>query len=97
MGPDRSANARADTHNHVFPPLLDEHAWNAFALQHALTPRESEVLVLLTCGHSYDEICAQLGMSRPTLRTHLRSAYRKTQVGSRVELILCIVHRNHPG
>lgn len=58
-----------------------------------MTPREAEVALLLTSGLGYMGICERLGMTRPTLRTHLRSVYRKCDCASRVELILFIIHR----
>lgn len=78
----------------AFPPLLDEAQWSAFVDQHSLTPREAEVAMLITSGYGYEGICERLGVCRPTLRTHLRSAYQKVGVQSRVELILHIVHTN---
>jgi DNA-binding CsgD family transcriptional regulator len=76
-----------------FPPLTGEDVWTSFCNRHRLTPRESQILSLLCRGCGYEEICAELQISRATLRTHLRSAYDKTACRNRVELILTLVHR----
>jgi DNA-binding CsgD family transcriptional regulator len=76
----------------VFPPLLGEQDWDRFVAAHGLTPREAEVLLCVTSGSDDRTACGRLGMTRPTLRTHLRSAYQKVGVHSRVELVLRLVH-----
>ncbi|MDI6024374.1 LuxR C-terminal-related transcriptional regulator [Leucobacter sp. UT-8R-CII-1-4] len=48
-----------------------------------LTPRESTVLQLLESTGSTDEIAATLFISRNTVKTQLRSVYRKLDVSSR--------------
>lgn len=50
-----------------------------------LTPRETEILGLLARGSLYKEISAQLGISLPTVRTHLRHIYEKLHVQTRTE------------
>jgi DNA-binding CsgD family transcriptional regulator len=77
-----------------FPPLTSRDVWDRFVHQHHLTPRESQILALVCRGCGYETICAKLGISRATLRTHLRAAYEKTRCRNRVELILTLVH--HP-
>lgn len=48
-----------------------------------LTPRQSEVLLLLTRGHTNDQIAVQLTLSRFTVKRHLEAVYEKLQVSSR--------------
>ena len=50
-----------------------------------LTPREHEILELLARGSLYKEIAYQLGISLPTVRTHLRHIYEKLHVQTRTE------------
>ena len=50
-----------------------------------LTPRELEVLTLLSKGYLYKEIASNLGISINTLRNHLRTIYDKLHVHSRTE------------
>jgi PAS domain S-box-containing protein len=50
-----------------------------------LTPREVEVLRLLSHGASTDQIAERLGIARETVRNHVRSILRKLGVHSRIE------------
>jgi two-component system NarL family response regulator len=52
-----------------------------------LTGREVEVLEYLACGKSNKEISALLGISETTVKSHLRSIFRKLDVLSRTEAI----------
>lgn len=49
----------------------------------ALTPREADVLDLLTLGHCDKRIASALDLALPTVKTHVRSILAKLQVGSR--------------
>jgi NarL family two-component system response regulator LiaR len=53
----------------------------------ALTPREWEVLDLLSCGLTAEEVTDTLVLSPETVRSHLQRAMRKLGVHSRVEAI----------
>lgn len=48
-----------------------------------LGPREREVLDLLAAGAMYKEVAAKLGVSRNTVRSHIRRIYKKLHVHSR--------------
>ncbi|MEA3056917.1 MAG: hypothetical protein QOD30_2349 [Actinomycetota bacterium] len=48
----------------------------------SLTPREREVLDGLVAGASAKDIAARLGVALPTVRTQLRSVYRKLDVSN---------------
>lgn len=64
-----------------------------------LTPREAEVVQLLTDGMSTREISQKLDLSEHTIRNYLSAIYDKLGVSSRVELALYAVHRedlSHP-
>jgi len=52
-----------------------------------LTARESEVLMLISKGYSYNEIGENLELSTNTIRAHIRSIYRKLAVRSRSEAV----------
>lgn len=52
-----------------------------------LSPRESEVLQLLTQGFLYKEIADSLGISLPTVNTYIRRIYEKLQVRSRSQAV----------
>jgi DNA-binding NarL/FixJ family response regulator len=57
----------------------------AEAAQAGLTPREVEVLRLVASGMSDAQVAERLVVSLRTVHSHLRSIYRKLQVGSRNE------------
>jgi DNA-binding NarL/FixJ family response regulator len=48
-----------------------------------LSPREREVLALLARGFTYKEITDALGISMPTVNTHIHRIYEKLHVRSR--------------
>ncbi|HEX3719188.1 MAG TPA: response regulator transcription factor [Verrucomicrobiae bacterium] len=52
-----------------------------------LTEREAEVLDYLAKGYANKEIAEKLGLSLPTVRSHLRSIYDKLHVRSRTEAV----------
>jgi DNA-binding NarL/FixJ family response regulator len=52
-----------------------------------LTEREAEVLDYLAKGYANKEIADKLGLSLPTVRSHLRSVYDKLHVRSRTEAV----------
>lgn len=53
-----------------------------------LSDRESEVLALITQGKSNDEIAALCYLSINTVKSYVRSAYRKIEVDSRTQAVL---------
>lgn len=54
----------------------------------ALSPREQSVLDHLSKGFLYKEIAESLGLSVPTVNTHIRHIYEKLQVRSRSQAIM---------
>lgn len=59
---------------------------SALGLSASLTDRETEILRLLVAGHTVKTIAARLGRSETSINERLRSARRKTGVGSSREL-----------
>jgi DNA-binding NarL/FixJ family response regulator len=53
-----------------------------------LTPREEEVLELLTRGRISKEIASDLGISLDTVNSHVKHIYKKLHVRSRVEAVM---------
>lgn len=51
----------------------------------ALTPRELEVLELVTAGERTSRIAQQLGIAEPTVKVHLTNLYRRLVVTNRVQ------------
>ncbi len=56
-------------------------------LSDPLTPREDQVLHLLSRGFSYIEIGEILGVTRETIATYVKNIYRKLEVNSRAEAV----------
>jgi DNA-binding NarL/FixJ family response regulator len=59
-----------------------------------LTPRETEVLRLVTAGKTNQEIGGQLAISEKTVEKHLREIFTKLGVVSRVEAAVRAVREN---
>ena len=53
-----------------------------------LTPREAEILALITQGLSNQEICTRAFLSINSVKTYIRTAYRKIHVTSRSQAVL---------
>ncbi len=53
-----------------------------------LTPRELSVLQLIASGYSNREICDELYLSINSVKTYVRSAYRRIGIESRAQAIL---------
>ena len=55
---------------------------------HGLTEREAEVLALITQGKSNADVAATTYLSPNTVKSYIRSVYRKIEVGSRTQAVL---------
>jgi NarL family two-component system response regulator LiaR len=53
-----------------------------------LTPREAEIMALITQGLTNQEIAAQAYLSINTVKSYIRAAYRKVDVTSRSQAVL---------
>jgi len=60
------------------------------ALQ-SLTTREQQVAHLVASGYSTDNIAALLGVEESTVRSHIKSIFKKTKTRSRIELTRLII------
>ncbi len=56
--------------------------------QDTLTPRERDVLDQLCMGKSYRSIADALFVSQDTVRSHIKSIYRKLEVNSKSEAVI---------
>ncbi|MCC5840132.1 MAG: response regulator transcription factor [Opitutales bacterium] len=61
--------------------------------EHALTPREEEILAHLARGRAHKEIAAALGLSPLTVKTHARNLMAKLDAHDRATLTREAVHR----
>jgi len=53
-----------------------------------LTPRERDIIVLIARGRTNQEICDDLWLSMPTVKTHIGNLLAKTGSRDRVQLVL---------
>lgn len=67
-----------------------------FVSMHSLTAAEARALNGLIGGRSADEIAAEAGLSRETIRSQIKSLYAKTNAGSQIELIRMIAGFESP-
>lgn len=68
----------------------------AFGENKDLTPREEEVLSFLAQGLTNKEISSKTHLAVDTVKTHLRSIYRKLGVKNRSQAISKIARKNKP-
>ena len=81
---DRPADAPADTPAH--DPSVGENC-RYLGEKHQLTPRETEVLLLLADGRDTPYIAKQLFLSKNTVRTHVKNLYVKVNVHNKQQLL----------
>ncbi|PRB15585.1 LuxR family transcriptional regulator [Microbacterium sp. MYb62] len=74
---------RGSPHDAFLGVILERRGQLARHLSGVLTPRESEVLACLRTTMTAEEISGHLGVAYPTVKTHIRSIYRKLGVTSR--------------
>ena len=74
-------------------PSADHHSsgrdWPGRA--QGLSERESEILILIAEGHTNAEIAAALHLSGNTIKTHVRSAYRRLGVERRSQAVRSVI------
>ena len=62
--------------------------WLFLKNRYHLTPRETQVAILICRGFSNDEIAKALKISQSTVKTHLKNLFRRVRVNSRILLLL---------
>ena len=86
--PNRSLSLFATTLLHSFPPEATSHLTATEfpgSRSEALSQQELRVLRLLVAGLSNADIAQELVVSTNTIKTHVKSIYRKLNVNSREE------------
>ena len=61
----------------------------ALSTSASISPREQEVLRLISAGYSNRQLAQKLSISEATVKTHLSSIYRKLSVNSRLQAVTC--------
>ena len=61
-----------------------------------LSPRESEVLRLVVLGHSNQAIAESIFLSINSVKTYIRSTYRKINVTTRAQAIVWAIQHGFP-
>ena len=85
---------RAASDGHLVMQRLSRQQDEAWLLASQLTPREREVLALLTLGANNKVASERLGISQLTFRTHVQNILTKLEVQSRLEAaIFAVRHR----
>lgn len=79
---------RGSRHDEFLGTVLERRGELARRRTGVLTPRESEVLAYLRTTMTAEEISSRLGVAYPTVKTHIRSIYRKLGVTSRRAAVL---------
>ena len=62
--------------------------WKELDRELALTSRQGQIVRCVVRGFSDKQIAADLGLSIPTVRTHLGRLFNRLELQDRVELIL---------
>ena len=82
--------------------FVASHPLPAFALgvrfsgtDETLTKREKELVSLLMLGLSNKSLSGKLGISEPTVKTHLNNIFKKLKVSTRTELVSALMHAAH--
>jgi DNA-binding CsgD family transcriptional regulator len=64
--------------------------WDQVVDELNMSPRQADVVRLILAGKRDKQIAIKLGMSLPTVRTHLRIIFSRLDVKDRVELVLSV-------
>ena len=83
----RTGRGRWGTHEQLAEQVTGRHRAQPRSVAEVLTSRELEVLVELPTLRTVDEIAQSMFVSVNTLKTHLRSVYRKLGVTSRRDAV----------
>ena len=68
-------------------PQISQAEIQALSASASISPREQEVLRLISAGYSNREMARKLSISESTIKTHVGNIYNKLKVNSRVQAI----------
>lgn len=72
-------------------PLFSENQWHRVSRELNLSPRQGALAQSLLLGRSDKQIAREMGITVPTVRSHITRLFRKFDVSDRIELILYFV------
>ncbi len=78
-------------HRRRHPDPFSDRFWAEIVTMFGLSGREKEVLRLLCCGFSNFARAEMIGVTYPTLRSHVRSICHKLGCADRVDIILTLL------
>jgi DNA-binding NarL/FixJ family response regulator len=84
------ANGGGPMSSHIARKVIQsfQPASNKMPIMETLTPREREILDLLSRGFAYKNMAAELGLSMGTIQTHISRIYKKLHVNCRTEAVI---------
>jgi len=85
----RSIRSRQKDYSEQAQSLVSK-AIESIIIEYKLTKREGEVLHLLITGQSFSQIASTLFLSINTIRTHIKSIYRKIGINEKQQLIALV-------
>lgn len=62
-----------------------------FCNEHCLTPRETQVMLLVCAGMTNVDIGLELDLSLPSIRLHIMNIHRKLGTSSKVQLLRRVI------
>jgi two-component system response regulator NreC len=90
--------AAAEGKEYISPPVACRlHALMRALTDHAVTPREIDVLRLIALGHTSAEIARKLGLSPRTIETHRAHIHGKLGLATRADLVRYALRRGLVG
>lgn len=70
--------------------LFSDTEWSTLAIGLSLSPRQAQIVQNILDGMSDRQVASDLGISVPTVRTHLSRLFGRLDVQNRLELALCV-------
>jgi DNA-binding NarL/FixJ family response regulator len=73
--------------------ILSAAAWAKLAKGMGMSPRQEQIANCVFMGFGDKEIAEEIGVSVPTVRTHMGRLFNKLDVDDRVKLVLVVMRR----
>ena len=73
--------------------IFSDAEWEAISLSLRLSGRKFEIVQAIFDDDTELAIAQRLGISQHTVHTHIERLYQKLDVGSRIQLVTCVVRQ----